>query len=82
MTMNIGPDRMESCELRAGVRDIISRIQDAQNEAYRFLNRSREALDAFSSGKGDEYYSVEYAALKRSSLDLTRALSKMRNGGE
>lgn len=48
-------------------------IRKAVNEAYRFL----EAYEEFIK-KPDHYTMPERAALRRASLDLTRALAKMR----
>jgi len=63
-------------------------IQEAEKEAIRFLKRIKEVRASDTNKrvfkKGNDYYNVttaskETGALKRSSLDLTRALSKMRN---
>lgn len=62
-----------------------SDILNADAEARRFLMRVKPALDAIKAeiepGPGGDYTyrpHAEVAALKRASLDLTRALAKMR----
>lgn len=65
----------------------IQNILEAEKEAKRFLSRLEEVKksemnkDRFKKegGRTTTYTSKETGALKRSSLDLTRALSKMRN---
>ena len=52
-------------------------IVEAAEEAERFLNRYKEYLAAHGA-EDNPYASKEGGALKRASLDLTRALSKMR----
>jgi len=63
-------------------------IEEAEKEAIRFLKRIREVKESQINKhifkKANNYYKVttaskETGALKRSSLDLSRALSKMRN---
>lgn len=49
-------------------------IKEAKFEAKRFLKKIKDFEDIGSSNQ-----SKESGALKRSSMDLTRALSKMRN---
>ena len=61
----------------------ISKILDAQKEAKRFLEKVKklQATQKWSEqGKCDYliFGSKESAALKRASLDLTRALAEMR----
>lgn len=62
----------------------ISNVLEAKKEAERFLKRIKE-LEASQGiltkkGAGDHTIgSKETAAVKRSSMDLTRSLSKMRN---
>lgn len=58
-------------------------VLEAEMEAVRFLQKVRayKESDCYS-GNNDGYsyfYSPDRAALKRSSMDLTKALSKMRN---
>lgn len=66
----------------------IANILEAEKEAKRFLERLSAARKSSENGhrllvKGSEVTytttSKETGALKRSSMDLTRALSKMRN---
>ena len=64
------------------VQKILDRMSDAKSEAQRFIKKCDAAREAFIEGRGDTYYCAAYAAAKRSSLDLTRALSYMRNGGK
>jgi hypothetical protein len=56
----------------------ISEIGDAISEARRFIKAAESARLALSSK--DEWigHSKSFAAAKRSSMDLTRALAKMR----
>ena len=64
------------------VQEILDRMSDAKEEAYRFIRKCDAASEAFVEDRGDIGYCAAYAAAKRSSLDLTRALSYMRNGGK
>ena len=72
----------------------IENILEAEQEAKRFLKRLKELKDSESNGfkfkpkskedsdwryRDTTYCSKETAALKRSSMDLSRSLSKMRN---
>ena len=62
-------------------------IIEAEQEAKRFLKRLKEVKQSFSNkdafSKNTDYKWIrgckETGALKRSSMDLTRALAKMRN---
>lgn len=54
-------------------------IRVAQIEARRFLDRSDVAMTFLAGQKDTRFYpSKEIAALKRSSMDLTRALADLR----
>lgn len=53
-------------------------IRDAVFEAYRFINRATIWLDRAKKDDLIEYGSPEGGALRRASMDLTRALAKMR----
>ena len=64
------------------VQKILDRMSDAKEEASRFIQKCDAAREAFIEGRGDTFYCAAYAAAKRSSLDLTRALSYLRNGGK
>ena len=58
------------------------RIHEAAAEAKRFLDK---ADDYFGANAADRAYvgaSKQGGALRRASLDLTRALAKMRNGSD
>jgi hypothetical protein len=72
----------EFAKVGANEHEMIVRIKEAQQEAKRFISRCNEAVFALETGHGDHFYCAAYAAVKRSSLDLTRALSYMRNGGK
>lgn len=52
-----------------------AQVKIAVYEAERFLERAKVVLAAKSEG-----YSKDTAALRRASLDLTRALAQMRRG--
>lgn len=52
-------------------------IKEAQGEAERFLKRVDEYITVHKN-TDQPYSSKEGGALKRASLDLTRALAKMR----
>lgn len=59
-----------------------SNIIEAEKEAIRFLKRVDEYRNSEAFDKKDSYCfysSPERAALRRSSMDLTKSLSKMRN---
>ena len=65
----------------------IENILEAEAEAVRFLKRIKDVKESMINQKKfnmiskseTTYSSKETAALKRSSMDLTRSLSKMRN---
>lgn len=60
----------------------IDNIIEAEVEAKRFLKRLTELKKSqanYFKEKKYTYTSKETSAVKRSSMDLTRALSKMRN---
>lgn len=60
----------------------IERILKAQEEAERFIESVQELLEdrAKCDFKSDVAYGRYAASVRRKSMDLTRALSKMRNG--
>lgn len=53
-------------------------IEEAINEAVRFIQKARIAHGSLKTGVEPFYHAPSYAAAKRASLDLTRALAKMR----
>lgn len=53
-------------------------IEEAINEAVRFISKARAAHAALKTEAESFYQSKSFAAAKRSSMDLTRALAKMR----
>ena len=66
----------------------LQHLLEAEKEAKRFLSRLKDLKESETNGylfrKHDKYFyfttsSKETGALKRSSLDLTRSLSKLRN---
>ena len=69
-------------ERLVAIQKILDRMSAAKEEAQRFIRKCDEASEAFVEDRGDIGYCAAYAAAKRSSLDLTRALSYMRNGGK
>jgi hypothetical protein len=64
----------------------IENILEAEQEAKRFLKRLKEVKESgmngcrFDKNSNTTYTSKETGALKRSSMDLTRSLAKLRNG--
>jgi len=63
---------------------IVENILEAENEAKRFLKRVNEVRESQCLDPNENTHtymggSKETGALKRASMDLTRALSKMRN---
>lgn len=56
----------------------LEEIEDAINEAVRFIQKARAAHGALKSEVESFYHSPAYASAKRASLDLTRSLAKMR----
>lgn len=57
------------------------KIKEAKAEAKRFLKRVTELEEMRARNKGDmwsAYGMKEHGAVKRASLDLTRALAKLR----
>lgn len=56
----------------------VGRIERVLKEARRFIEKAEEAKYAFIDGKEDSFRSPPFAAAKRSSLDLYRALARFR----
>lgn len=56
----------------------LEEIEEAINEAMRFIQKARVAHASLKTEVESFYHSSSYAAAKRASLDLTRALAKMR----
>lgn len=59
----------------------IDKLQDAINEAHRFLDKANTAKARLIAEKSQQYgcYSTkEMASAKRASMDLTRSLSELR----
>lgn len=57
---------------------VLLEIQEAIKEAERFVQKAKAAHKALVSEEESFYHSKSFAAAKRSSMDLTRALAKMR----
>ena len=53
-------------------------IEAAIDEAVRFISKARAAHAALNTETESFYHSKSFAAAKRASMDLTRALTKMR----
>ncbi len=63
----------------------IEQLDDAIQEAERFIRRAREAVKACESEWASKYrraYAKELASAKRASMDLTRALVFVRKSGD
>lgn len=58
--------------------DRMKDIETAIRYAKEFIDRAEFAHAAFSRRDESTYHSVSFAAAKRASMDLTRALAKMR----
>jgi len=60
----------------------INTILQAQEEAEKFIESVQELLEdrAKNNQKGDYAHGMHAATVKRKSMDLTRTLSKMRQG--
>lgn len=56
----------------------LDEIEDVINEAARFISKARAAHAAIKTEVERTYHSKSFAAAKRASMDLTRALAKMR----
>jgi len=56
----------------------ISKIEKAIGEAEKFIETAHKWIDRITTDKHAYFGSKEGGACKRSSLDLTRALSEMR----
>lgn len=57
----------------------INDIIEAVDEARRFIKRADACVQRLTADKWAEYSCKESAAMKRASMDLTRALVKVRN---
>ena len=58
--------------------DKLNNIKAAIKQARDFIKKAELAHLALGSGDESSYHSKSFAAAKRSSMDLTRALAKMR----
>lgn len=56
----------------------IDNIKTAISEAQRFIEKAQAACDALASKQESTYHSPSFAAAKRASMDLTRALADVR----
>lgn len=57
----------------------MDRLKEAREEAKRFLKRADAAIAAIEkNGRYDSDYAPHNAAAKRSSMDLTKALARVR----
>lgn len=56
----------------------LAEIKDAIDEARRFVNAAEIAYLALSKEDERFHHSISFAAAKRASMDLTRALTKIR----
>ena len=56
----------------------IQKIGEAMEEARKFIKRGNDLIERLLSDKWAEYQCKESAALKRTSMDLTRALAEYR----
>ncbi len=59
----------------------IEKLEKALSEANRFINLAHKAKDRLEAEANEHYRAYatkEFAAAKRSSLDLTRALAELR----
>lgn len=59
----------------------VQRLKKAQAEARRFIQASDAAITRFAVENAEKYGAVstkEFAAAKRSSMDLSRALTELR----
>lgn len=64
--------------IRKSATDRILELSRAISEAKRFIRAAEEARTAITAEQESLYYSKSFAAAKRASMDLTRALAKMR----
>ena len=53
-------------------------LREAVQEAQRFIVKANKAFEALNRPMAD-FHCAEYAAAKRASMDLTKALPKVRN---
>lgn len=56
----------------------VPKLIEAMNEAKRFLKKAEELYKKESQNKGFIWSSKESGALRRASMDLTRALAELR----
>ena len=67
------------CLTQESKKMLYDNICDVVREIERFMERFKE-YEALRTGESHLLYTKESSALRRSSMDLTRALAKMRNG--
>jgi len=56
----------------------INKIKEAMTEADKFIMRAEHLLERLKNDEWAKYQCKESAALKRTSMDLTRALTEYR----
>lgn len=56
----------------------LEEIEEAINEAVRFIQKARIAHGSLKTEVESFYHAPSYAAAKRASLDLTKSLAQMR----
>lgn len=56
----------------------MTKLEAAIKEAERFIERAKKAQEHLDSDKWASYRSIHVASAKRSSMDLSRALSDFR----
>jgi len=56
----------------------VNRLRNAVFEANRFISRAQKAADQIELGEVIGATHLEFAAAKRASMDLSRALSELR----
>lgn len=56
----------------------VQQLTEAIDAAELFVRRAKAARQAFKTGTGDTYRCVEFASVKRVSMELTRALVPIR----
>lgn len=64
--------------MESWIKTRVDSLDTAICEARRFIEKAQAARDALASKQESTYHSPSFAAAKRASMDLTRALANVR----
>lgn len=66
--------------MESWIKTRVDNLENAVCEARRFIEKAQAASTALITKQESTYHSPSFAAAKRASMDLTRALADVRRG--